>query len=148
MTSANAKRRERIQPRVPSELRQRLTRYCAAQGITETACVAAAITEYLDQTSHRILIMRRLDRLGRALARLQRDQEIALETFGCWIHVWFAHTPALPDEAKRVAATHAKARFDKFVEHVSARLSNGRRFIDDLPKDTFASSSDQPSEDA
>lgn len=129
--------RERIQPYVGAQLRQRLTRYCAAQGITESACVEAALTEYLDQTSDRILFMRRLDRLGRQTHRLERDQQLTLETLAAWIHIWFAHTPSIPDEAKSFATAQAESRYHRFTAHVARKFSGGPRFIDDLPKETF-----------
>ncbi|HEV3193039.1 MAG TPA: hypothetical protein VGY54_21175, partial [Polyangiaceae bacterium] len=58
---------------VRRELAKRLAEYSAASGVASSTVVQAALQQYLDRTSDTALILRRLDRLGRADARAHRD---------------------------------------------------------------------------
>jgi hypothetical protein len=77
--------RTRIHPYVVPELAHRLTAYCGAKGLTESAAVQAAIEQYLDAgEKDNALILRRLDRLCRASAQHQRDLEVTSEALALW----------------------------------------------------------------
>ena len=97
-----------------------------------------ALRRRLDQTSDTELLLRRLNRLGHAGERTQRDLEILSEAFGTWIEVWFAHTPNIADDAKSLARRAAAARYARFLEYVVQRYSGGHRFVDDLPREPVA----------
>ena len=135
MTKAVRRGRVRLAPYVEATLAERLEQFCAAAGATESAVVAAAVRQYLDGTSDTALLLRRIDRLGRALARHQRDLELLSEAFGVFVRLWFAHTPNIPEEGKTSARAHAESRYRQFVQHVTEQFSGGRRFIDDLPRE-------------
>jgi hypothetical protein len=77
--------------------------------------------------------LRRPDRLGRALDRNRRDVEPLSEAFAAFVRVWFARTPAIPENGKNSARAGAEIRYKQFVEHVAEQFSGGRRFLDDLP---------------
>ena len=96
------RRAERIQPYIAREVRQRLARHCAGLGLTESAVVNEALTQYLDGTSDATLWMRRQDLLDRRMQRLARDVEILSQTVGMFLRIWFAHTPPRPKEAPSV----------------------------------------------
>jgi hypothetical protein len=129
----------RVGTRMPPDLRDRLAGFCAASGIAECSVICSGVEQYLNGTSDATLLLRRLDRLGRALARLHRDQQLLSEAFAVFLRVWFAHTPAVVEEEKAAARATAEARYKQFVEHVAARFSRGHRFLDDLPKELIAS---------
>jgi hypothetical protein len=130
--------RVRLQPYVDPALALRLEAYCAATNITESAVTTAALRQYLDRTGDMTLILRRLDRLGRAVARHHRDLELLSEAFATWVQIWFAYVPDIPDDAKPAARASAGARYRKFVEHVAQVFSRGQRFLDDLPREEIA----------
>jgi hypothetical protein len=115
---------------------------CASSGVTESAVVEAALRQYLDGTSDKTLLLRRLDRLGRAVERDHRDLEILTETFAVFIRLWFAHTPSIPEDGKNAARMTAETRYRQFVKHVAEQYSGGRRFLDDLPHDDVLSDAD------
>ena len=96
--------RVRLQPYVDGALAERLDQFCAATDVTVSAVVVAAIRQYLDGTSDATLVLRRLDRLGRALARNHRDVELLSEAFAVFVRVWFAHTPVIPESGKKLRA--------------------------------------------
>jgi hypothetical protein len=106
-------------------------------GLTTSSVVEAALRQYLDRTDDKMLLLRRLDRLGRAWNRTQRDLEIQMEAFGLWVKIWFAHTPRIPDDAKDYARRTAESRFAQFQQHLVEQFQAGRRFVDDLPRETI-----------
>jgi hypothetical protein len=130
--------RVRLLPYVQAEVAERLDKFCAASNATESAVVGAAIRQYIDGTSDAALLLRRLDRLGRALTRSQRDVELLSEAFAVFMRLWFAHMPSIPEEEKKAARSTAESRYRQFVEHVVEQFSGGRRFLDDLPRELIA----------
>jgi hypothetical protein len=129
--------RVRLLPYVEGVLAERLAQFCAASDVTVSAAVVAALRQYLDGTSDAMLVLRRLDRLGRALARNHRDVELLSEGFAVFVRVWFAHTPVIPESGKKSARASAETRYRQFVEHVAEQFSGGRRFLDDLPHEAI-----------
>jgi hypothetical protein len=128
----------RLLPWVEASLAKRLAAYSAATGISASAVVRVALRQYLDQTSDATLLMRRLDRLGRAGARMHRDLVILSEAFALWTKLWFAHTPNVPDDAKPFARASAESRYRQFVDYLAEQLTGGHRFLDDLPHEVVA----------
>lgn len=123
----NRSARKRITPYVPADLAQRLAGHCATARMTESAAVEAAVRQYLDDTSDKTLIMRRLDRLGRALERSQRDQQLHTEGFVVFVKLWLAHVPNVAPEARKDALVAADGRFRRFVELLKQRVSKSER---------------------
>jgi predicted DNA-binding protein len=56
-------RRVRVGTRLSVELRARLTKYCAASGISERTIIEDALRKYLDATDDTALLLRRFDRV-------------------------------------------------------------------------------------
>ena len=131
-------RRVRVYTRLSAELRDRLSSYCAASSIAERAVFEEAVQQYVDGVGDLALVLRRLDRLGRAGARLHRDVELLSEAFAVFVRLWFAHTPTIPEDGKAAARSTAESRYRLFVEHVGQQFSGGRRFFDDLPREAVA----------
>jgi hypothetical protein len=131
--------RVRLLPYVPEELAERVANVCSASGVTESAFVEGALRQYLDGTGDKALLLRRLDRLGRAVARDHRDLELLSEAFAVFVRTWFAHAPRIREDAKREARDLAENRYKQFVQHVVHEFSGGRRFLDDLPRELVAS---------
>src|ERR1700730_9902327 len=92
--------RVRLLPYVPEELATRVAHVSSSSGVTESAIVEGALREYLDGTGDKALLLRRLDRLDRSVARDHRDLELLSEAFAVFVRMWFAHTPRVREEAK------------------------------------------------
>ena len=128
----------RLQSYVEPELAQRIDRFCAASGMSESALVKSSVCQYLDGTSDLTLVIRRLDRLGQAFERCHRDLQFLAEGFAVFVRIWFAHMPAVPEDQRRAARASAESRYKQFVEHVVQQFSGGERFIDDSPRESIA----------
>ena len=129
--------RVRLQPYVEAPLARQLAAYSAATGMTTSFVVQAALRQYLDRADDKMLLLRRLDRLGRGWDRTQRDLEIHMEAFAIYVKLWFAHTPDIPDKAKDSARRTAESRFAQFQEYLVEQFQGGRRFVDDLPREVI-----------
>jgi hypothetical protein len=128
----------RLQSYVEPALAERVDQYCAATGLSESALIKSSLTKSLDGTNDATLVLRRMDRLGRAREQDHRDLEFLSEAFSVFVRLWLAHTPGMPEEAKRTARMNAESRYKQFVEHVVEQFSGGRRFFDDLPQELLA----------
>jgi hypothetical protein len=124
----------RVSPQIHALLRQ----HCAAHRVSSPAVIEAAIRDYVSGVSDPMLLMRRLDRLGRAQERLHRDLELMMETFAVFMKLWFAHTPAIAQDSKRGAQSAAESRYRQFVDYVGQQFAGGHRFVQDLPQEAIA----------
>ena len=133
-------RRVRVGTRLSVELRARLTKYCAASGISERTIIEDALRKYLDSTDDTALFLRRFDRVEHALARDHRDLELLSEAFGRYMRLWFlAHAPNAAEAGKAAARGAAETQYKQFAHHLGAQFTQGHRFVDDLPVEAFAS---------
>ena len=131
-------RSARVWTHLSATLRDRLSSYCAASNITERAVFEAALEQYISGTSDMTLVLRRLDRLGRAADRVHRDVEFLSAAFAVFVRLWFAHTPGLREEVKPAAREDAESRYQQFKDYVTQEFAGGRRFLDDLPREAVA----------
>ena len=136
------RRRVRIQPYLSRELQGRLRSWAAAEGVTESAAVEAALSEYLDGgRADKELIARRLDVMGEALATLQGDFDILAGAFGRFVRRLFlrAITTDGPDKDQRV-----EAGYQAFLRGVLDQSQRGARFTTDVRRARAASASGGP----
>jgi hypothetical protein len=128
----------RLQSYVEPTVAERVDKFCAATGLSESALIKSSVCKHLDGISDATLLLRRLDRIGRAIERGHRDHAFHSEAFAVFVRLWLAHTPSLPEDAKRAARMNAESRYKQFVEHVVEQFSGARRFLDELPKEPLA----------
>ncbi len=139
MSESWKRRKRRHQPYLTPDESKRLIDYCAAAKTSETAVIREALSRYFrDESCDTTLLTGRVDRTLRAQARTQRDLELLSEAFALFVKFWFAHTPAVSAEDRPAAKSSAEARYAQFVEYVSQQFSAGRRFLDDLPRESLA----------
>ena len=135
--------RARIYPYLATDVACRLTAYSAAKGLTESAAVQAAIEQYLDAgEKDNALILRRLDRLGRAATRQQRDLEVLSEAFAVYVRYWCAYVPEYSPAEVDVARRAGAKRYEGFVEHVSSQLAAGQRLASRVVKEDSSASAE------
>jgi predicted DNA-binding protein len=136
-------RRVRFGTRLSLELRNRLTKYCAASGISERTIIEDALRKYLDGTDDSALVLRRFDRMERALARDHRDLELLSEAFGRYMRMWLAtQAPSMAEAGMAATRGASEARYKQFAQHLGAHFAQGHRFIHDLPVEAFGREDD------
>ena len=125
--------RKRIHPYVTPDLAHRLTTYCAAKGITESAAVQTAVEDHLNgEAKDNDLIMRRLDRLGRESVRHQRDLAVLTESLSIFARMCFTYFPPLVETEKTAAERLSGKRYLYLVDVVSKKLATGTGLAADI----------------
>lgn len=81
-------------------------------------------------------LVKRLDRMSRALERLERDLTIANEAQALFIKAWLTATPAAPEgEARLAMEAKGRERYLGFVEALGRRLASGRSLAKEVLED-------------
>jgi hypothetical protein len=127
--------RKRIHPYVTPHLAHRLTTYCAAKGITESAAVQTAVEDHLDgEAKDNELILRRLDRLGRESLGHQRDLAVLTESFSIFVRMCFAYLPPVVESEKLAADRLGGKRYLYLVDLVAKQMATGPGLVANIAK--------------
>jgi predicted transcriptional regulator len=112
-------------------LSDRLEVLAAKPGASKSAILADAVAAWLDRRGGSELDDRfglRLDRLSAALARLERDSHITLETLALFIRYELTiHLPLAEND--QVGRALGRERFEAFVTQVGRHVASGRRTL-------------------
>jgi hypothetical protein len=116
---------------LPRAVSDRLEALALKPGASKSAILADAVTAWLNRRGASELEDRfalRLDRMTKALGRVERDGHILLETLALFVRYELAiHAPlAENDTAGRALAAK---RFEAFVGQIGRQLAAGRRTI-------------------
>lgn len=129
--------RVRYQLFLPNPLSERLEALAAKPGATKSAILTDAVTAWLNRRAASELDDRfglRLDRLSTALARIERDGQVVLETLALFIRFELSIQAPLAenDQAGRAIG---RDRFEAFVAKVGRQIAAGRRSFDAAERD-------------
>ena len=117
------------------ELTEQLEALAAKPGSSKSAIVSDALRAYLARRGARELddmLRVRLDRISRHLARLERDQQILLESLALFIRYQLTVTAPLPEADQAAARALGQERFQAFVDQVGRRIADGRTLTSEL----------------
>ena len=132
--------RERLCLTLPTELLARLNDLADRRKLSRSAVAEAAIASFLSpdaQDMREAAFTRRLDRLSRQTARLERDVQLTADTLALFVRHWLTITPPLPPEANAAAQVKGRERFEGFVQTLGMRLQQGSSFLNEIPDDVF-----------
>ena len=130
--------RDRLNLSLPVEMIGRINDLASRKRITRSAVVEAAVESFLSPDHadmQEAALTRRLDRLSRQVARLERDQRITTETLALFVRFWLTVTPPIPPEEQANAQAKGRERFEGFVETLGKRVQQGRGFVDEVAGD-------------
>ncbi|MGD2134467.1 MAG: hypothetical protein PVI23_16875 [Maricaulaceae bacterium] len=125
-----------MKPRLVAYVRSDLQAKVAAAGqrpgCSQSQVVEAALDAFFsfaadDQRDARII--ERLDRIGRQLARMERDGQAHLELTGQFARLAFYLAPPIPDADRASARALAERRYDTLLELVAQRFAPGRTLL-------------------
>ncbi len=123
--------RVRHQLFLPKPVSDRLEALAAAPGASKSAILADAVTAWLDRRGTSELEERfalRLARMSSALARIERDGQVVLETLALFIRFELAIQSPLA-ENDHAGRALARERFEAFVTQVGRAVASGRRTL-------------------
>ncbi len=127
--------------RLPREIASRLDDYAAHKHVPRVLVVETALDSYLSPDGADRLeaaLARRLDRMTRAIERLERHVTITNETLALFVRFWLTHTPPLPDTAQTATQAKGRERYQGFVEAVGRRLAHGHLLLDEITREIEA----------
>lgn len=121
-------KKSRLNVYFDTALAAELEALAARRKLSKSQIVEAALAAFLspDSTDQReAAIVRRLDRLTRAVERLERDVTIGNEAVALFVKFWLTTTPPLPDTMRDAAQAKGRERYEGFVEALGRRLAKG-----------------------
>ncbi|MBP1848132.1 putative transcriptional regulator [Rhizobium petrolearium] len=133
-----SEKKHRLSVYLEPELKCRLTDLADRRGQSASLIAEAAIASFLSPDADErkeAAIVKRLDRIDRNLLRLERDLEIAVETLALFVRFWLNTTAPMPETTQATARAKGGERYDKFLEALGRRLSNGPRLSQEVSED-------------
>ena len=118
-------------------LTEELDRLARKPGSSNSGIVADALRAYLARGAGKeadAILKARLDRFGGTVARIERNQEVLLETLALFVRWQLTVTAPLPESEQAAARAAGEARFQSFIEQLSRRLAAGRGVGRELAK--------------
>ena len=131
-------RRDKQTFRLPAELIARLEDYSERKNVPRVLVVETALDSFLSPDGADRLeaaLARRLDRMTRAVERLERHATITNETLALFVRFWLTHTPPLPDTAQTAAQAKGRERYEGFIEAIGRRLAQGTLLVDEITRE-------------
>jgi hypothetical protein len=111
---------------------RRLDELSAKKGVSKSSIVAAALASWLspDAADKREAAMaKRLDRLSRQFEKLERDQNILIETVALYVRYYLTVSTPLPESHQEAARAQGRARFEQFIEQLGRHILRGRSLV-------------------
>jgi hypothetical protein len=144
-------RKHRLNVYFEGRLTAALETLAARRRVSKSAIVETALASYLSPDAdeqREAAVVRRLDRLTRALERLDRDQTIAAEALALFVRFWLTTTPPLPDTMRAAAQAKGRERYQAFVESLGRRLAKGTTLTREVSEDIAVARSDSAASDS
>ena len=136
----------------PDHARQ-LDQLAALKGLSKSSIVATALSAVLspDSTERREAALgQRLDRLTRQFSKLERDQNVLIETLALFVRYYLSVTVGVPESQQEAARAQGRARFEQFIQQLARHLQRGHSLVRDLheeiypPESEFFAHTDSP----
>lgn len=130
---------------------RRLAELSAMRGLSKSSIVAAALASFLspDAADQReAAISRRLDKLSRQYERLERDQQILLETVALYVRYFLTVSPPVAPSQQEALRAQGKLRYGQFIDQLARHLQRGRSLVRDVHDELYPESVTAHDEDA
>ena len=117
---------------------KRLDELAAKKGVSKSSIVAAALASWLSPDAgdqREAATAKRLDRLSRQFERLERDQNIMIETIALYVRYYLTVSTPVPEAHQEAAKAQGKARFEQFVEQLGRHMLRGRSLVKEVYED-------------
>jgi hypothetical protein len=111
---------------------RRLAELAVTRGISKSSIIAAALASFLSPDSadrREAAIGRRLDQLTRQFDKLDRDQNILIETVALFIRYYLSVALTVPEAHEEAVKAQGRARFDQFVQQLARHLQRGNSLV-------------------
>lgn len=136
-------KKQRLSVYVEPDILRTLIAYAERRDRSLSLVAEAAIASFVtpdEAERQEAALAVRLDRLSRAIERLERDHEITIETLALFVRHWLTVMPSLPEPHQEAARAKGGERYDAFVEALGRRLAKGSVFKREIAVDEPAPS--------
>src|SRR5437867_727553 len=119
---------------------KRLDELATMKGLSKSSIVAAALASFLSGDSadrREAAIAKRLDQLTRQFDKLERDQNILIETLALFVRYYFSVTLPVPEAHQQAARAQGRARFEQFVQQLARHLQRGNSLVREVHEEIF-----------
>lgn len=130
--------RARLNLFIQPEHAKRLNELAIKKGVSKSSIIAAALASWLSPDSgdqREAAIAKRLDRLSRQFERLERDQNILIETMALYVRYYLTVSTPVPEAHQDAARAQGKLRFAQFIEQLGRHLQRGRSLVRDVQEE-------------
>jgi len=127
--------RARLNIFIEPEHARRLDDLAAHRGVSKSSVIAAALASFLspDAADQReAAIAKRLDRLSRQFDRLERDQNILIETVSLYVRIFLTVSLPVPEGQQDAARAQGRTRYAQFIEQLARHIQRGRSLVREI----------------
>ncbi|TXH73944.1 CopG family transcriptional regulator [Thiobacillus sp.] len=127
--------RARMNIFIEPEHAKRLEELAAMKGLSKSSIIAAALASFLSPDGgdqREAALAKRLDRLSRQFDKLERDQNILIETVALYVRYFLTVSTPVPEAHQEAARAQGRARFEQFIEQLGRHLLRGRSLVRDV----------------
>lgn len=117
---------------------KRLDQVAAHKGVSKSAVIAAALASFLSPDGgdqREAAIAKRLDRLSRQFDRLERDQNVLIETLALYVRYFLTVSLPVPEGQQEAARAQGRARYTQFIEQLARHIQRGRSLVREVHED-------------
>ena len=132
--------RARLNIFLEHEHARRLDELATMKGLSKSSIIAAALASFLSPDAgdrREAAIAKRLDRLSHQFDRLERDQNILIETTALYVRHFLTVSTPVPEAHQDAARAQGRARFRQFVEQLGRHLMRGHSLVKDVHEEIF-----------
>lgn len=130
--------RARLNIFIEPEHAKRLDQLAVHKGVSKSAVIAAALASFLSSDGgdqREAAIAKRLDRLSRQFERLERDQNVLIETLALYVRYFLTVSLPVPEGQQEAARAQGRARYSQFIEQLGRHLQRGRSLVREVHED-------------
>ena len=132
--------RARLNIFIETDHARRLEELAALKGLSKSSIIAAALASFLspDAADRReAAFAKRLDRLSNQFDKLERDQNILIETLALYIRYFLTVSAPVPEAQQEAARAQGRLRFQQFIEQLGRNLMRGRSLVKNIQEEVF-----------
>lgn len=130
--------RARLNIFIEPEHAKRLDHVASRKGVSKSAVIAAALASFLSpdgEDQREAAMAKRLDRLSRQFDRLERDQNVLIETVALYLRYFLTVSIPVPEGQQEAARAQGRARYVQFIEQLARHIQRGRSLVREVHED-------------
>jgi hypothetical protein len=132
--------RTRLNVFLEREHAKQLDQLATMRGLAKSSIIAAALASFLspDGADRReAAIAKRLDRLSRQFDKLERDQNILIETVSLYVRYYLSVSAPVPESHQDAARAQGKVRFEQFIAQLARHLQRGNSLVREVHEEVY-----------